>query len=1815
MKICLLLVPVLCLFSCVAKVRAAVVISEIHYHPLEEDVFNPDGTPALDLTEDIHEFIELQNTDGTAVDVSGWKFVSGVTFTFPAGTTIPANGYRVIARNPARIATVYGLNVATILGPYTGKLSNSDATLQLDNATGTTIDAISYLANFPWPIGADALGANDNFTGINPLPYNYKGRSLQRISTTWSGNDPANWLASALVAGPTPGGPQAVTRAIPKPVVDDFSVTQLADEATLIRQNQQVKIQCRFTSGYQQSPVTGVSVEYFLDDINVGNEPRTTLAMTSIGGGEFTATLPGQVNRSVVRFRFRGNRGDGDEVISPRPESDPQLVPNAAGGKEGWHAYFVMPVRSLTISPAPSQETYDVFVATADIGTPGTRDDTKTLSKNINQNPRRVVADASGGYPRDEVYDSLISPQGAWWNGHVPAIFVEGDGTVHDARIRYHGSRYRRSEGRQSYKFYFPRYQQLKGMTQVFETDKGAPGNQGGTLPDYRYEALGEIYRAAGIPCSYTPRVDFYINNNAVLQRMEQTVVDARFLDSYYAKRAALVPGSRPLEAGDPYKSAGTEEGPYGSGNGGQLASKTIGTPAVTWNPLQRYSITYALEANTWKGYVPFKTVVDGMATARASLPNTAALRAWALANWDVDRTLTYIAIKNWSCCWDDSIHNYYIYRQSDGKWTLMPWDMDFELTSRDPVDVTNYSIFKNNNTWKASFITAFDAEYRQKVWLLTNTLLRADKLSAMTYQGQSLTNLWGNNWLSWIQSRNTAVQTQIAQGPWYQPTQPTHVGPANGVSALPPGALTVSAYSHTSGSTAGVNAHAKTKWELRAATSTWDQPLYVNESTTYLTSLPIPYDQLQWGITYYWRATFMDAQSHPGDTSSETSFTFGSTPITSTVLAMDDLTLWKYDNVSHPVNKAWTQPNFDDSTWAEGAAVLGHSNTPTALANLNPSQVLRTDIALTQPPENTTGRTTFYFRRRFNFPGSVIGAVLKLRQIVDDGDVVYLNGHEVLRVGVSPTAPIVDSTTATRSVGGYAYEGPYNLPTTYLLPGENVLAVEVHQINSTSNDFLMGIQLEATYQIQGFDVALNEVCADNRTGITNAGKHPDYIELFNNTGSAIDLTGWGLTDDALLANKYLFPAGTSIASQAHLIVWADSDATAPGLHTGFGLDNGGQTVILTQGTTIKDNVTFGTQAPDWPIGRATDGIGVWVLVEPSPGALNITKALGSNATIKLNEWMAEPLTGSDWFELYNPDTLPVSLTDLWLSDTPSTPKITKLPPLSFIGPNGYAKFNADSSKRGFNSVNFKLSAAGESLVVTAANGTTTIDAVTFGLQQAGLSEGMLPDGSGNQFPFPNTSSPGDSNWLTLNSVVVNEALSASTPPQQDAIELRNLTGASVNISQWWLSDSTTNLKKFAVPSGTSINANGYLTFTEADFNSGAPGSFGLDSAEGDAAVLSAADANGNLTGYRSQFKFGPAEPGVPFGRVVTSTGADFVSLAALTLGTVNATPNIGPVVINEVMYHPVDAPVGTDNTVDEYIELQNITGTTVKFYDPANPTNRWKLRDAVDFSFPPNASMAPLEIALVVSFNPTTETAQLAAFRSKFSIPNTVAIYGPWIGKLANSTDSVELAKPIAPVAGVAPFVLVDKVDFTTVAPWPITNATTGPDGKGRSLQRLDRLTYGNDAVNWQGANPTAGQLNPTQTVLNVTLETDGDGIPDTWELANNFNPNDPTDATKDTDGDGSSNIEEFLSGTNPRDATSVFVSSLTTPPAGGIHLQFTAMPGKSYSIMQSDTLSPTAWTKLQDVPAQGTQHQVDFTDASGSNRKFYKVITPQLP
>jgi hypothetical protein len=145
----------------------------------------------------------------------------------------------------------------------------------------------------------------------------------------------------------------------------------------------------------------------------------------------------------------------------------------------------------------------------------------------------------------------------------------------------------------------------------------------------------------------------------------------------------------------------------------------------------------------------------------------------------------------------------------------------------------------------------------------------------------------------------------------------------------------------------------------------------------------------------------------------------------------------------------------------------------------------------------------------------------------------------------------------------------------------------------------------------------------------------------------------------------------------------------------------------------------------------------------------------------------------------------------------------------------------------------------------------------------------------------------------------------------------------------------------------------------------------------------------------------------------------------------------------------------------------------------------------------------------------------------------------------------------------------------------------------------------------------PTPGAMNT------VTLEdTDGDGIPDFWETAFGLNPNDPGDAVLDPDGDGQSNHAEFLAGTNPRNGSSIFAARAVSGPgsgpgAGQRSIRFIATAGKTYSVFYKNSLNDTTWTKLSDVPVQGTTGEIGVIDANlnGVEQRFYKVVTPQVP
>ena len=336
--------------------------------------------------------------------------------------------------------------------------------------------------------------------------------------------------------------------------------------------------------------------------------------------------------------------------------------------------------------------------------------------------------------------------------------------------------------------------------------------------------------------------------------------------------------------------------------------------------------------------------------------------------------------------------------------------------------------------------------------------------------------------------------------------------------------------------------------------------------------------------------------------------------------------------------------------------------------------------------------------------------------------------------------------------------------------------------------------------------------------------------------------------------------------------------------------------------------------------------------------------------------------------------------------------------------------------------------------------------------------------------------------------VLVNEVLSRSTAPFEDAIELHNTSDRAVDVSGWLLSDDRSDfvtLRKFRIPDGTTIAAGASTVFYEADFNAdpGSDSSFALDGA-GDQVWLASGDLlSGDVPAfYITGTRFEALEEARSWGRVETSVGPDWTTLSARSFGVddpgsvsefrqgdgaPNAEPLVGPVVIHEIHYNP--ASVGGESVGrDEFIELYNPTGEPVDLYD-VGVGRGWQLRgvrdarDLESFTFPEGASIAAGGFVLIAPFDPEV-------FRERNGVPASVVVYGPYGGGLDNGGESLRLLRPAPQEDGEQPWHLVDRVVYGDSGAWP-----TAADGGGPSLERRIATDYGNEPENW-GASEDAG-------------------------------------------------------------------------------------------------------------------------------------------
>ncbi|MBL7980139.1 MAG: CotH kinase family protein [Bacteroidetes Order II. Incertae sedis bacterium] len=137
---------------------------------------------------------------------------------------------------------------------------------------------------------------------------------------------------------------------------------------------------------------------------------------------------------------------------------------------------------------------------------------------------------------------------------------------------------------------------------------------------------------------------------------------------------------------------------------------------------------------------------------------------------------------------------------------------------------------------------------------------------------------------------------------------------------------------------------------------------------------------------------------------------------------------------------------------------------------------------------------------------------------------------------------------------------------------------------------------------ISATTVVINELMAQNtKTVADEVGEYEDWIELYNTTNSNIDLSGYFLTDKEDNIGKWTLPNGTIIPANGYLIVWADENGSQGALHANFKLSASGEAVILSDpAKQIVDQVTFGVQEADKSYARNPNGIGNFVIQNPT---------------------------------------------------------------------------------------------------------------------------------------------------------------------------------------------------------------------------------------------------------------------------------------------------------------------------------------------------------------------------------------------------------------------------------------------------------------------------------------------------------------------------------------------------------------------------------------------------------------------------------------
>ncbi|HTI99166.1 MAG TPA: lamin tail domain-containing protein [Dongiaceae bacterium] len=1161
----------------ITTLAQTVVINELHYNP--EDNTVPE------------EFIELYNPGAAAVDLSGWRFKSGVSYTFPAGTVIAAGGFVVVAEDPATLQSRYG---ATALGPWIGSLSSDGETVALEDANGKTVNEVDYQPEFPWPVAADGAGAS--MALVNPGLDNTLGSSWRSEMPPTPGQTNGVFAANAAPnirqVHHTPQSPTSTNAiVITAKVTDPEGVAgvelqyQIVAPGKYIPATLPVAVSDLIANPYLE-PTDNPAFEDPANWTSVAMTDTGTSGDAQAGADIYTVTLPPQANRVLVRYRIQVTDTLGATRRAPF-EDDPSLN-FACFVYDGIPAY-----QGTSAADLQSLPVYFLMARSQDVSQCAAYTPTFQLPQFGN--------------------DGLAHPSRFVFNWPGTLIY---DGVVYDhIQFRLHGANGRYQPGKRNWRFKFNRGNYFaardadgKLFPHKWSHLSTGKGSSNRLTPTFSLnETLNYfLWNEVGVPAPRTVYFHFRVIQGSAEAPGQYTgdfwglnwlqeEYDGRFLEAHNLAKGnlyKLINAQRSWDPGQDMVEQQRYQGALAVTNGSDgagIQDALLGSQTTDW-------IRAHVNCSEWYA---FDAICEGVRNYDF-WPSANKNAAWYFAppygatndNWGQFWVLPWDTDSTWGPSWNngqDLVYNG-IFLQGGGHPELQ---LEYRNTVREVRDL----LFQPDQLNPA--IDAFAARIAKFV---PADLARWSNAPASGGNYVSLSSgagfvspalsgglpgyvkdlkefmFTGGNHPWWIDRQfvatggwvtrldSLAADTAIPAKPGVAYTGPTNY-PLNALS------FGCTAFSDPQGN----NTFAALQWRLAEVYDTnhpaadartlppmeWDALWTSGTVTNWSSQVTIPGVYVQTNKLYRVRVRFADNTGR---------WSHWSDPVQFSVSPADLVTQLRTDL---RFSEIMYNPPAAAGYTGDDLEFLELQNTGTNTLDLA-GLTFTAGITYTFPASTTLGAGQFFLLGRnaaalqARYPGVTVNDIYTGK--LD-------NGGETLRISTPAGATVLELT----------YDDTPPWPVTADGMGWSLVWDPASVPPYRASTFAGGSPGTNDPASTTAAIRINEILSHPGTG------QADAIELFNPTANAVNVGGWFLSDDPATPKKYRIPAGITLGAGGYQVFTATEFGTGP---TGFGLGSTGDAAYLFAGdaatnlTGYVHGTEFGAAATGVSFGRYVNSIG-----------------------------------------------------------------------------------------------------------------------------------------------------------------------------------------------------------------------------------------------------------------------------------------------------------------------------------------------------------------------------------------------------------------------------------------------------------------------------------------------------------------------------------------------------------------------------------------------------------------------------------------------